>query len=131
MNKLLETLYHSLYTPLELAELQSEISSFHHQLTKRMDKPGHKLLLKMVDDYDHLVGMQSMDSFFCGLKLGLDIAYGLKHYDGHLLGAGRKILCKRFSTKSRMALESRADSGLNSLITESHGGQNGMRAGTA
>ena len=27
MNKLLETLYHSLYTPLEQAELQSEISS--------------------------------------------------------------------------------------------------------
>ena len=47
------------------------------------------------------------------------------------LGAGRKILCKRFSTKSRMALESRADSGLNPLITESHGGQSGMRAGTA
>ena len=45
--------------------------------------------------------------------------------------AGRKILCKQFSTKSRMALESRADSGLNPLITESHGGQNGMRAGTA
>ena len=45
--------------------------------------------------------------------------------------AGRKILCKRFSTKSRMALESRADSGLSPLITESHGGQNGMRAGTA
>ena len=48
-----------------------------------------------------------------------------------LVWAGRKILCKRFSTKSRMALESRADSGLNPLITESHGGQNGMRAGTA
>ena len=47
------------------------------------------------------------------------------------LWAGRKILCKRFSTKSRMALESRADSGLNPLITESHGGQSGMRAGTA
>lgn len=47
------------------------------------------------------------------------------------LTAGRKILCKRFSTKSRMALESRADSGLNPLITESHGGQSGMRAGTA
>ena len=45
--------------------------------------------------------------------------------------AGCKILCKRFSTKSRMALESRADSGLNPLITESHGGQSGMRAGTA
>ena len=42
-----------------------------------------------------------------------------------------KILCKRFSTKSRMALESRADSGLDPLITESHGGQSGMRAGTA
>ena len=46
-------------------------------------------------------------------------------------GAGRKILCKRFSTKSRMALENRADSGLDPLITESHGGQSGMRAGTA
>lgn len=46
-------------------------------------------------------------------------------------GARCKILCKRFSTKSRMALESRADSGLNPLITESHGGQSGMRAGTA
>lgn len=45
--------------------------------------------------------------------------------------AGRKILCKRFSTKSRMALENRADSGLDPLITESHGGQSGMRAGTA
>ena len=45
--------------------------------------------------------------------------------------AGRKILCKRFSTKSRMALESRADSGLDPLVTESHGGQSGMRAGTA
>ena len=45
--------------------------------------------------------------------------------------ARRKILCKRFSTKSRMALENRADSGLDPLITESHGGQNGMCAGTA
>ncbi len=45
--------------------------------------------------------------------------------------AGRKILCKRFSTKSRMVLKSRADSGLNPLVTENHGGQNGMRAGTA
>ena len=45
--------------------------------------------------------------------------------------AGRKILCKRFSTKSRMALESRADSGLTSLINDSHGGQSSMRAGTA
>ena len=51
--------------------------------------------------------------------------------DGRFSSARRKILCKRFSTKSRMALESRADSGLDPLITESHGGQNGMRAGTA
>ena len=36
--------------------------------------------------------------------------------------AGRKILCKRFSTKSRMVLENRADSGLNPLIAESHAG---------
>ena len=40
----------------------------------------------MVDDFDHLVDVQSMDSFLCGPKLGLVIAYGVKHYDGHLLG---------------------------------------------
>ena len=54
-----------------------------------------------------------------------------KEHQLRILKARRKILCKRFSTKSRMALESRADSGLNPLVTESHGGQNGMRAGTA
>ena len=69
MNKLLETLYHSMYTPLEQVELQKEISSCHHQLTERLDKPEHKLLLKLVDDYDHLADMQSMDNFLCGLKL--------------------------------------------------------------
>ena len=58
---------------------------------------------------------------------------GNKWYDHseRVGGARRKNLCKRYSTKSRMALKSRADSGLNPLFTESHGGQNGMRAGTA
>ena len=57
-----------------------------HQLTERLGKPEHKLLLKLVDDYDQFADVQSMDGFLCGLKLGLDLAYGLKHYDGHLLG---------------------------------------------
>ena len=96
MNKLLEMLYHSLYTPLEQSELQSEISSCHHQLTERLGKPEHKLLLKLVDDYDHFVDMQSMDSFLCGLKLGLDLAYELKHYDGHLLGDEAEEDVRRF-----------------------------------
>lgn len=38
------------------------------------------------------------------------VKWALTDDDGE---AGRKILCKRFSTKSRMVLESRADSGLN------------------
>ena len=72
---------------------------------------------------------QSLIAIGSGGLLGLGFGRGRQK---HLyLPAGRKILCKRFSTKSRMALESRADSGLNPLITESHGGQNGMRAGTA
>ena len=44
---------------------------------------------------------------------------------------GVKFCVSDIRQKSRMVLESRADSGLNPLITESHGGQNGMRAGTA
>ena len=56
---------------------------------------------------------------------------GKKEIMSNFSRARCKILCKRFSTKSRMALESGANSGLNPLITESHGGQSGMRAGTA
>ena len=37
------------------------------------------------------------------------------------LGPGVKY-CMRFSTKSRMALESRADSGLNPLVIGNHAG---------
>lgn len=44
---------------------------------------------------------------------------------------GVKFCVSDFRQKSRMVMESRADTGLNPLITESHGGQNGMRAGTA
>ena len=61
----------------------------------------------------------------------LTILYTIRVRETRQIPAGCKNLCKRFSTKSRMALESRADSGLNPLITESHGSQNGMRAGTA
>ena len=49
----------------------------------------------------------------------------------HSLRPGVKFCVSDFRQESRMALESKADSGLNPLITESHGGQNGMRAGTA
>ena len=44
---------------------------------------------------------------------------------------GVKFCVSDFRQKSRMALENRANSGLNPLITESHGGQNGMRAAPA
>ena len=66
-----------------------------------------------------------------GIVLQLIQCITKKYFSDTINMARRKILCKRYSTKSRMALESRADSGLNPLFTESHGGQNGMRAGTA
>ena len=50
---------------------------------------------------------------------------------GIATGPGVKFCVSDFRQKSRMALENRANSGMNPLITESHGGQNGMRAGTA
>ena len=86
MNKLLKDLYDCFYTPPELAATKREIEECHRALIEALDKPEHKLLLTLVDDYDHLVDVRSIDSFLCGLKLGLELAYGLKHYDGHLLG---------------------------------------------
>ena len=46
-------------------------------------------------------------------------------------GPDVKFCVSVFRQKSRMALESRADSGLNPLVTENHSGQNGMRAAPA
>lgn len=46
MNELMKTLCHTLYIPLEQVELQSDINSCHHQLTKRLGKLEHELLLK-------------------------------------------------------------------------------------
>ena len=39
-----------------------------------------------------------------------------------------KILCKRYSTKARMALEDRADRRLKPLSTNGSDGRGGMRA---
>ena len=95
------------------------------------------------DDENYL---NAVDYMFKGLEKRKPDCFAVKQYRKYKLSSGktaksiliscgpaarRKILCKRFSTKSRMALENRADSGLDPLITESHGGQNGMCAGTA
>ena len=40
--------------------------------------------------------MQPMDSFLCGLKLGLDLGYELKDSDGHLLGDEAEEDVRRF-----------------------------------
>ena len=49
----------------------------------------------------------------------------------YYLRPGVKFCVSDIRQKSRMALESRADSGMNPLNTESHGGQNGMRTVSA
>ena len=49
----------------------------------------------------------------------------------HFFGPDVKFCVSVFRQKSRMAQESRADSGLNPLVTENHSGQNGMRAAPA
>lgn len=48
-----------------------------------------------------------------------------------ITGPDVKFCVSVFRQKSRMAQESRADSGLNPLVTENHSGQNGMRAAPA
>ena len=101
------------------------------------------IIIQMIEGYLYYIMGESncgtqlkLSSILTGsifVQLAYRFVYSSKEYNFKILKlmAGRKILCKRFSTKSRMVLESRADSGRNPLNTESHGGQNGMRAGTA
>ena len=80
MNETLKSLYDRFYTPLPLVEYEQEVESCHHQLIERLEKPGRKLVLRIIDTQNHIIEERSLDSFLCGFRLAWELAKELNHY---------------------------------------------------
>lgn len=81
MDDALKQLYDRFYTPLPMVEAEQEIEACHKQLIKRLEKPERKLVLRIIDNQGLIAEERSMDSFYYGFKLALELAYELNHFE--------------------------------------------------
>ena len=74
MHDYMKALYHRFETPSRRAEhLDRKIKRTHKQLTRLLDKPGRKLLLRIADLEDELRDEACLNSFISGFRLALGI----------------------------------------------------------
>lgn len=70
MHDYMKALYHRFQTPSRRAEyLDRKIKRTHNQLTRLLDKPGRKLLLRIADMEDELRDEACLNSFISGYRL--------------------------------------------------------------
>ena len=81
MNKLLENLYDSFYTPPEFPAQKQEIEECHQTLIDALDKPERRLVLQIIDAKDRIVEDTSIDSFISGFKLAWRLSTELNQYE--------------------------------------------------
>ena len=81
MNDTLKLLYERFYTPLPLVDYEQEVETCHRQLIERLEKPERKLVLRIIDTQNHIIGERSLDSFLCGFRLAWELANELDHYE--------------------------------------------------
>ena len=81
MNETLRLLYDKFYTPLPMVESEQEVENCHRQLMERLDKPERKLVLQIIDAQNLMIEQRSVDSFICGFRLALELAYELNHFE--------------------------------------------------
>lgn len=83
MPNILDDLYHSFYTSLELPELKSSVEENHKILTDRLSKEDRKIILRIIDALEMVCNYQSKDSFIEGFKLGFELKTELQNYNDH------------------------------------------------
>ena len=74
MHDYMKALYHRFQTPSRRAEyLDRKIKKTHNQLTRLLDKPERKLLLRIADMEDELRDEACLNSFISGFRLAQGI----------------------------------------------------------
>lgn len=101
MDKILEALYDSFYTPPEMAELIEAVEENRTLLRERLAKQDRKVVLRIVDDMSMMALERSYDSFICGFKLAWRLANELNNYkeNERSMPAGDAGLGARFVSK--------------------------------
>lgn len=80
MDNLLRALYNNFYEPQEDAELSEEINKCHQQLIQALAKTERKLVLRIIDNKDHIAGELAYHAFVAGFGLAWKLSQELTCY---------------------------------------------------
>ena len=78
MDELITALYQSFYQPIRDLSAEREIERCHAVLAEKLDSTEAKLVLKIVDEKDHIADMMSFDSFFAGFQMAWTLSRELE-----------------------------------------------------
>lgn len=83
MQKRLDDLYHSFFTPQKLSELKCSVEENHKILIDHLSKEDRKIILRIIDALEMICNYQSKASFIQGFKLGFELTTELQNYSSH------------------------------------------------
>lgn len=81
MQKPLDELYDQYNRFIPGTKTQQEIEKCHQQLIRSLEKPGRKLVLRIIDNKDLIAGARARESFACGFWLAWRLFTQLHQYD--------------------------------------------------
>ena len=87
MKTILDELYDSYNNFFPDPTFQAEVDNAHQALTRSLEKPERKLVLRIIDNKDLIAGARARESFECGFWLAWRLCTQLNMIDnGRLLG---------------------------------------------
>ena len=81
MQNLLDELYDKYCRPTPQPKAQQEIEESHQQLIHSLEKPERKLILRIIDNKDHIAGTLARENFTSGFWLAWRLFTQLHQYD--------------------------------------------------
>ena len=79
--KTLEQLYHQYYKPSKQPFFQNIIDESHQLLISNLSKADRKLILRIIDSKDSILGYHTKESFIYGFNLAVELLTELKQYN--------------------------------------------------
>lgn len=90
MKTRLKDLYDCFYTPPVFSEQKQEVEECHQALTKVLEKPERRLVLRIIDAQSLMAEERSIDSFVSGFELAWQLSMELNQYENERSVSRRK-----------------------------------------
>lgn len=90
MKTRLKDLYDCFYTPPVFWEQKQEVEECHQALTKVLEKPERRLVLRIIDAQSLMAEERSIDSFVSGFELAWQLSMELNQYENERSVSRRK-----------------------------------------